>query len=61
MPRIMIKCPTTGKPVPTGMDFDRQTFENATLTNNATGCPHCQQTHTWNKADAYLEVARGQG
>lgn len=23
VPRIMIKCPTTGKPVPTGMDFDR--------------------------------------
>lgn len=57
MGMVMIKCPVTGKPVPTGFGMDRATFDNPTnqFTNNNVGCPHCGQTHTWSKPDAWVE------
>jgi hypothetical protein len=57
MGMAMIKCPVTGKPLATGIAFGtRQAFETSTLTNNRVGpCPHCGQTHTWSKPDAWLE------
>jgi hypothetical protein len=59
MARVMIKCPSTGKPLSTGMDFGKQAFETSTLTNNTVGpCPHCGQMHTWSKKDAWLEGER---
>ena len=57
MPRVMIKCSKTGKPVDTGMVFDKASFESSNLINNTIGrCPHCGENHTWNKEDAYLEI-----
>lgn len=58
MAKLIIDCPNTGKPVSTGMDLPKSTFESTTLENNTTDCPHpdCpEDTHTWNKEDAYLE------
>jgi len=52
----MITCPTTRKPVFTGMDFDRRALEISTsiVSNNAIGYPHCGKRHTWSKQDAYF-------
>lgn len=56
MPMVIITCPTTGKPVPTGIVMDERAFETSTLVNNSVTCPHCKQRHTWNKKDARLET-----
>jgi endogenous inhibitor of DNA gyrase (YacG/DUF329 family) len=55
MGQVVIKCPKTGKSVPTGMAMDKRAFEGSTLSNNAIGCPHCGQTHVWSKLDAWVE------
>lgn len=53
MGQIVIKCPTTGRWVSTGIGTDRATFEDPTnkFTNNRVQCPACGQMHTWNKED----------
>ena len=57
MPRIMITCPVTKKPVYTGMTMDKERFEapHNFLANNVIRCPHCGDVHRWDKADAYVE------
>jgi endogenous inhibitor of DNA gyrase (YacG/DUF329 family) len=58
MGRVMFKCPTTGKPVFTGMGMDKGMLESdaVQLTHNTTGpCPHCGKDHTWSKKDVWVE------
>jgi hypothetical protein len=55
MPEVLINCPSTGKPIDTGIALSKQLFESTTMRENTVHCPHCQQMHTWNKEDAYLE------
>ena len=55
MAKIMIKCPTTGKAVPTGMSMDAASFAGSTFSDNSVGCRECGQTHTWSKGDAFLD------
>lgn len=55
MGQVLIKCPKTGKPLPTGFAMDQVSFDSSTLTNNTVGpCPHCGENHTWSKSDAWL-------
>lgn len=51
MAALMIRCPTTGKPVPTGMAADKESFKTMNYDNNSVQCPHCKQPHTWSKKD----------
>lgn len=55
MAAVVIKCPTTGKEVNTGMDIDQASWETMTLTNNSVQCPYCGKNHTWSKRDAKLK------
>ncbi len=55
MPRVMIHCPDTGKPVYTGMNFDWFQFETTTLGTRNIECSACGKTHQWTRADAYLD------
>jgi hypothetical protein len=56
MPRIMIKCPKTGKAVPTGVILEEVAFEAALLPNSSFGpCPECGEMHSWSKEDAFFE------
>jgi len=55
MARVMITCPDTGRPIYTGMSFDKITFVNSQLTDKSVLCPACGQVHIWDKQDAYLE------
>ncbi len=55
MGMIKIKCPKTGKDVPTGIAMDLQSFGSSTFTNNGVRCPHCGEMHIWSKADAFVE------
>lgn len=54
MAKVMIKCPVTGKPVFTGMDFPKN-MDMSGVRNNSIGCPHCGRSHTWDGKDAYFE------
>jgi hypothetical protein len=56
MPDLMIRCPKTQEPMPTGILMNRQSLENSKLANNVSGpCPHCGELHTWNLEDAWLD------
>jgi hypothetical protein len=56
MARVMIDCPASGNPVPTGLNLSAKAFEGLPLVGNILrGCPECGQHHTWAKEDAYLE------
>lgn len=52
MGAIEITCPTTGKPVKTGMSMEPDSFYRSVLTGNSVRCPHCGVTHVWSKAEA---------
>jgi len=54
--RIMIRCPVTGKPVPTGMNVDINSFKSLEFPRNTfSPCPACGQSNSWEKKDAFLE------
>ncbi len=55
MPEVLVNCSVTGKPINTGISMSKEHFESATMRGNSVQCPHCQQMHTWDKEDAYLE------
>ena len=57
MGAISIECPTTGKPVSTGMSMDRTSFYRSILTGNSVRCPHCERTHYWSKDHAIFDDA----
>lgn len=57
MPQLMITCPRMKRPVPTNRTLSAEAFAAAALDgegNSVAPCPHCGDTHTWTKADAYL-------
>jgi len=58
MPRVLIRCPSTIRPIPTGLEMDPEAFA-AELGDRFVYCPHCQRTHLWTKAMAWLEGAAG--
>ncbi len=55
MPRVMIKCPVTGKAVDTAFFMDVQSFNSCDFSNNSFQCSECGRMHTWDKKDAFLE------
>jgi hypothetical protein len=55
--RCVIQCPVTHKPIPLKLTMDREQFLHATFRNIRTSCPHCRQSHTWQKTDVTLTPA----
>lgn len=54
MPDVMIQCPTTGTPVPTGIGMDFESFREVDMSDNTLGgCPACGGDHLWQKEDAF--------
>jgi hypothetical protein len=56
--QVVIRCPVTGRAIPTGLTADPRTWNDRPIGLNRVSCPECKQIHAWNKNDAYLE---GQG
>ena len=54
MSLILIKCPTTGRAVSTGIEIDGETFKILPDVGVETKCPACAGTHIWRKSDAWL-------
>jgi hypothetical protein len=55
MVHVMITCPNSGEPIPTGYAMYDTLFKKATLTNQTVQCPVCRQLHTWSKGDSWLQ------
>jgi endogenous inhibitor of DNA gyrase (YacG/DUF329 family) len=53
MANVMIRCPETGEPVPTGVGMDFETFKHVTMRDNQVECASCGQMHTWQQEDAF--------
>ena len=57
MADVMIRCPKTGEPVPTGIGLDYATFKNVTMRDNTLGnCPACGGDHVWQGEDAFPDA-----
>jgi predicted RNA-binding Zn-ribbon protein involved in translation (DUF1610 family) len=52
---IMMRCPKSGKEVATGIVMDKAAFESSEMSDNGVKCPHCGETHVWNKAQARVQ------
>ena len=56
MPRVMIRCPTTGELVPTGLDSDGgPDFRRRLPSSGSTLCSACRRVHAWHRPEAILE------
>jgi len=51
---ISIRCPTTGKPVDTGMSMERESFYRS-VHRQLVRCPRCGAKHIWSKAEAIID------
>jgi hypothetical protein len=56
MVEVLITCPKTGKPVPTGFKMEPDSFDSNQMFDNAFQCPQCSLMHTWSKKDAFLSA-----
>jgi hypothetical protein len=52
---VMIRCPTTGREVSTGIKIDRPTFECSPVFFAQTFCRFCRTEHQWFAKDAWVE------
>jgi hypothetical protein len=57
MPDIMVRCPTLGMVVPTGLNTETVKFESLPNVEVPFRCPACRKMHTWRPITAWL--ARG--
>ena len=55
MPRIMIRCPTLGKDLSTGLTTEQIKFESLSGFTVNLHCPVCGKTHRWNCNQAWIE------
>ncbi len=56
--RVMIRCPATGRAIPTGLTADPARWNTRPIGLNRVSCPECKQVHACSKSDAHLEDPR---
>jgi endogenous inhibitor of DNA gyrase (YacG/DUF329 family) len=54
MGAIMIRCPTTGQSVTTGIETDPHSFKQLPDVLSRSRCPVCGHEHSWSKHDAWM-------
>jgi len=54
MGTLLVRCPATGKDIPSGIEVDRQSFEKTPAFTGTIACPFCGVEHAWSKIDAYV-------
>ena len=54
MPMILITCPSTNRPLAMGIVLGAAAFASTPIEGQFVHCPHCQMTHRWSTAEAYL-------
>ena len=50
----MIKCPQTGRAIPTGIKADRESFRCSAVFFARTYCSICQTNHDWFAKEAWV-------
>jgi hypothetical protein len=56
MPRVMIYCPMSERPVPTDLEMTAKEFAGAVpFGRTLRPCPRCGATHFWTKEQSWLE------
>ena len=51
---VMIKCPKTGREIPTGIKADRERFRCSAVFFARAYCSICQANHEWYAKDAWV-------
>jgi hypothetical protein len=51
---VMIRCPGTGRAIPTGMKADRERFRCSPVFFARTFCPICKTSHEWFAREAWV-------
>jgi hypothetical protein len=51
---VMIKCPQTGRAIPTGIQVDRERFRASAVFFSRTRCPACDTDHAWFAREAWV-------
>jgi hypothetical protein len=51
---VMIKCPQTGRAIPTGIETDRERFRSSAVFFARTRCPICRADHAWFAREAWV-------
>jgi hypothetical protein len=55
---VLIKCPRTGKPMPTGMRLaSGDDLARVAVVRRLSPCPYCKVAHGWMPGDAFLGLA----
>jgi hypothetical protein len=58
MPKIMIRCPSVGGAVPTGLTTEMVLFETIDADLEIPlRCPACLKIHKWRPKDAWIDKA----
>jgi hypothetical protein len=52
MPRLVLKCPATGRPVPSG----RTSLDDDVVEGWLYPCPSCRGGHSWRREELRAEV-----
>jgi hypothetical protein len=52
---VMIKCPQTGRAIPTGIKIDRESFGRSPVFFGRTRCPICRTDHAWFAREAWVD------
>lgn len=55
MGMIMVKCPQTGRAIPTGIKSDPEAFLRSVVFFGNTRCPICRANHNWFAREAWVE------
>lgn len=52
---VMVRCPTTGRDLSTGIEMVAATFEHLPEICSQMRCPICKVDHIWSTRDAWLD------
>ncbi len=55
MGMLMVKCPQTGRAIPTGIETDHESFQRSTVFFSRTRCPICRADHAWFAREAWVQ------
>jgi len=58
---LMIKCPSTGHAISTGIEMDQSRFGSSAVFFRRTFCPICRSYHEWFARDAWVCEERRNG
>jgi hypothetical protein len=58
MGMVMVRCPQTGRAIPTGIETDRESFRRRPVFYSRTRCPRCRVDHSWFAQDAWVHEPR---